>query len=74
MNKNVPEEAFKAISEADSASKLADTVAGHLSISVDKKQELLELVDLGERLEAIFSLMQGEMSVLRVEKKDKIQS
>ncbi len=71
LNKNVPEEAFKAISEADSASKLADTVAGHLSISVDKKQELLEKVDLGERLEAIFSLMQGEMSVLRVEKKIK---
>ena len=71
LNKNVPEEAFKAISEADSASKLADTVSGHLSISVDKKQELLEMVDLGERLEAIFSLMQGEMSVLRVEKKIK---
>tara|TARA_B100001996_G_scaffold381127_1_gene369942 strand:- start:94 stop:2511 length:2418 start_codon:yes stop_codon:yes gene_type:complete len=71
LNKNIPEEAFKAVSEADSASKLADTVAGHLGISVDKKQELLEMIDLGDRLEAIFSLMQGEMSVLRVEKKIK---
>ena len=71
LNKNVPEEAFKAISEADNASKLADTVAGHLGVPVDKKQELLETVDLGDRLEAIYSLMQGEMSVLRVEKKIK---
>ncbi len=71
LNKNIPEEAFKAVSEAESAPKLADTVAGHLGISVDKKQELLEMIDLGDRLEAIFSLMQGEMSVLRVEKKIK---
>ena len=71
LNKNVPEEALKAITEADSPSKLADTVAGHLSISVEKKQELLEIIDLRKRLETIFSIMQGEMSVLRVEKKIK---
>ena len=71
LNKNIPEEALKAISEADNPSKLADTVAGHLSISVQKKQELLELIDLHKRLETIFSIMQGEMSVLRVEKKIK---
>ena len=71
LNKNIPEEALKAISEADNPSKLADTVAGHLSISVEKKQELLEIIDLHKRLETIFSIMQGEMSVLRVEKKIK---
>ena len=71
LNKNIPEEALKAITEADSPSKLADTVAGHLSVSVEKKQELLEIIDLRKRLETIFSIMQGEMSVLRVEKKIK---
>ena len=71
LNKNIPEEALKAISEADNPSKLADTVAGHLSVSVQKKQELLESIDLHKRLETIFSIMQGEMSVLRVEKKIK---
>merc|ERR1712146_728685 len=70
LNKNIPEEALKAISEADNPSKLADTVAGHLSISVEKKQ-VLEIIDLHKRLETIFSIMQGEMSVLRVEKKIK---
>ncbi len=71
LNKNIPEEALKAITEADNPSKLADTVAGHLSVTVEKKQELLEIIDLRKRLETIFSIMQGEMSVLRVEKKIK---
>ncbi|GHA42820.1 Lon protease [Amylibacter ulvae] len=71
LNKNVPEEALKAVDESDSAEILADTVAGHLSIRVDQKQELLETLDLAERLETIYGLMQGEMSVLKVEKKIK---
>jgi ATP-dependent Lon protease len=71
LNKNVPDEAFNAILETQEADKLADTVAGHLGISVEKKQELLETFDVAERLEKIYSLMQGEMSVLRVEKKIK---
>ncbi len=71
LNKNIPEEASKAITEADTPSRLADTVAGHLSVTVEKKQELLEIIDLRKRLETIFSIMQGEMSVLRVEKKIK---
>ena len=71
LNKNVPDEAFNAILETQEPNKLSDTVAGHLGISVEKKQELLETFDVAERLEKIYSLMQGEMSVLRVEKKIK---
>ena len=71
LNSNVPEEALSAVSEADGAAKLADTIAGHLGIKVDEKQRLLEILDVGERLEAIYGLMQGEMSVLKVEKKIK---
>ena len=71
MNKNVPEEALAAALESDNGDTLADTVAGHLAIRVDQTQELLETLDLGERLEAIYGLMQGEMSVLKVERKIK---
>ncbi len=71
LNKNIPDEAFKSVSEAQDAGKLADTVSGHLGVPVEKKQELLEIMDVGDRLESIFGLMQGEMSVLRVEKKIK---
>lgn len=71
LNNNVPEEALTAVAESEGSAKLADTVAGHLSVRVDQKQELLEELDIGERLEKIYGLMQGEMSVLKVEKKIK---
>ena len=71
LNKNVPEEALSAVAESESPSKLIDTVAGHLNVRVDQKQELLEELDLSERMEKVFGLMQGEMSVLKVEKKIK---
>ncbi len=71
LNKNVPEEAVSAVAETEGASKLADTVAGHLGVKLEEKQDLLETFDVGERLEKIYGLMQGEMSVRRVEKKIK---
>jgi len=71
LNRNIPDEAISAVSEIVSAGKLADTVAGHLGASLEEKQKLLEQADVGERLEAIYGLMQGEMSVLKVEKKIK---
>ena len=51
--------------------RLADLVAGHLGIEVEQKQELLETLSVSERLEKVYGLMQGEMSVLQVEKKIK---
>jgi ATP-dependent Lon protease len=71
LNKNVPEEALTTVAESDGGAKLADTVAGHLNIPVEDKQQLLETLNLSDRLEAIFGMMQGEMSVLKVEKKIK---
>ncbi|MBZ0129972.1 MAG: endopeptidase La [Rhodobacteraceae bacterium] len=71
LNNNIPEEAVTSIAETNDAAKLADTVAGHLSVSVEEKQGLLEMLDLSERLEHIFGMMEGEMSVLKVEKKIK---
>ncbi len=71
IKKNIPEEAMAAVSEAVEPAKLADLVAGHLGIEVDQKQELLETLSVTDRLEKVFGLMQGEMSVLQVEKKIK---
>ncbi|MDF1873060.1 endopeptidase La [Vannielia sp.] len=71
VRKNIPEEALAAVSEADTPEKLADLVSGHLGVEVDQKQELLETLNVGERLEKVYGLMQGEMSVLQVEKKIK---
>ncbi|MDQ7071264.1 MAG: endopeptidase La [Rhodobacterales bacterium] len=69
--KNIPEEALSAVAESDEPAKLADLVAGHLGIEVEQKQDLLETLSVSERLEKVYGLMQGEMSVLQVEKKIK---
>ena len=71
VKKNVPEEALASVVETEDPAKLADLVSGHLGIEVHQKQELLETLSVSERLEKVYGLMQGEMSVLQVEKKIK---
>lgn len=71
VRKNIPEEVVSAVSEAKEPGKLADLVAGHMGIDLDRKQDLLDTLDISERLEKVYSHMQGEMSVLQVEKKIK---
>ncbi|MBC6437444.1 MAG: endopeptidase La [Rhodobacteraceae bacterium] len=71
IKKNIPEEALSSVAETQDSARLADLVSGHLSIEVRQKQELLEALDISERLEKVFGLMQAEMSVMQVEKKIK---
>ena len=71
VKKNIPEEALAAVGETNEPAKLADLVAGHLGIEVEQKQDLLETLSISERLEKVYGLMQGELSVLQVEKKIK---
>ncbi|MEF3049270.1 endopeptidase La [Pseudotabrizicola sp. L79] len=71
IKKNIPEEALSAVAEAREPARLADLVSGHLGIEVGQKQALLETLDVSERLEKVYGHMQGEMSVLQVEKKIK---
>jgi ATP-dependent Lon protease len=70
LNKNISEESLVAIKKAKDPKMLSDTIAGHLTLTVDKKQELLETTEVSKRLEKILEFIQGELSVLRVEKKD----
>ena len=71
VKKNVPEEAMSIVAETTEPAKLADLVSGHLGIEVENKQELLETLSVSERLEKVYGLMQGEMSILKVERKIK---
>ena len=71
IKRNVPEEALTAVADADEPSRLADLAAGHLGVEVPRKQELLETLDVGDRLEKVYGLMEGEISVLQVERKIK---
>ncbi len=69
LNKRVPPEVIVSISQIEDYAKLADTVASHLNIKIQEKQDLLEIANVAERLERVYALMEGEMSVLQVEKK-----
>jgi len=69
LNKKVPPEALSSIPQISDASKLADSVAAHLSVKIADKQGLLETFDVPKRLEKVYGLMEGEISVLQVEKK-----
>ncbi|WBU60777.1 endopeptidase La [Paracoccus albus] len=71
IRKNVPDEVVSSVAESTEPEKLADLVSGHLGIEIARKQELLETLVVAERLEKVYGLMQGEMSVLQVEKKIK---
>ena len=71
LNKNVPDEALGSIADLEDPSRLADTIAGHLGVKLAEKQALLELAAVEDRLERIYGLMQGEISVLKVERKIK---
>src|SRR5687767_6823158 len=69
LNKKVPQEVLATISQITDYAKLADTVAAHLAIKLAEKQELLEIPSVPGRLEKVYALMEGEISVLQVEKR-----
>ncbi len=71
VKKNIPEEAMAAVSETRDPARLADLVAGHLGADVAQKQAILETLTVADRLETVYGHMQGELSVLQVEKKIK---
>ena len=69
LNKKVSPEVIGAVSQIEDYSKLADTVASHLAIKIQEKQEILGIVSVVERLEQVLGLMESEISVLQVEKR-----
>lgn len=69
LNKKVSPETLVSVNQIDDAARLADTVASHLAIKISEKQDLLEINDVAKRLEKVYSMMEGEISVLQVEKK-----
>jgi len=69
LNKKIPAEVLISINQIDDPSKLADTVSQHLTLKIPEKQQLLEIEPVNERLERIYSVMEGEISVLQVEKR-----
>jgi ATP-dependent Lon protease len=69
LNKKIPSEILGTVSQIDSTSRLADTVASHMSVKIPDKQKILEIMSVPERLEHVFGLLEGEIGVLNTEKR-----
>ena len=69
MSKKVPSEVLASIEEIDESGRLADTISAHLSLKLEEKQTVLEMVSERERLEHIMALIESEIDLLDVEKR-----
>lgn len=69
LNKKIAEEVVTSVTETTEPSKLTDVISVHLNAPIDEKQKLLAEEEVSERLKAILDLIDGETSVLKVEKK-----
>ncbi|MCB9983111.1 MAG: endopeptidase La [Rhodospirillales bacterium] len=69
LNKKIPPEVIVSVNQIEEPTKMADTIASHLALKIEQKQELLEISGLHERLEKIYGFMEGEIGVLQVEKR-----
>jgi len=69
LNNKVPPEVLSSLASIEDAGRLADTIAAHMTLKVEERQELLEQVEARARLERLMSLMESEIDLLQVEKR-----
>jgi ATP-dependent Lon protease len=69
LNKKIPPEILTSLSGIDEAGRLADTVAAHLPLKLEQKQQVLEMFDVKARLEHLLSQLETEIDILQVEKR-----
>jgi ATP-dependent Lon protease len=69
LNKKIPPEILTSLASIDDAGRLADTIAAHLPLKLEQKQEVLEIFGVRKRLEHLLGLLEGEIDILQVEKR-----
>ncbi len=69
LNKKVPPEILTSLAGIDEPSRLADTIAAHMSLKIDEKQRILEIANPRERLEHLMGLIDAELDLLQIEKR-----
>lgn len=69
LNKKVPPEVLTSLSGIEDPHRLVDTIAAHMSLKIEEKQEILEITNLRERFEHLLALMESELDLLQVEKR-----
>ncbi len=71
LNKKVPPELIVSVTSIEDPSRLADTIAAHLTIKLADKQRILEIIDVTQRLERILSILESEIEILQIENRIK---
>ena len=69
LNKKIPPEILTSLAGIDDAGRLADTIAAHLPLKLEQKQEILEMFPVQKRLEHLLGALEGELDILQVEKR-----
>jgi len=69
LNKKIPPEILTSLAGIDEPGRLADTIAAHLPLKLEQKQEVLEMFSVKQRLEHLLKLVEGELEILQVEKR-----
>ncbi|MDO6774873.1 endopeptidase La [Shewanella sp. 3_MG-2023] len=69
LNKKIPPEVLTSLTGIEEAARLADTMAAHMPLKLEDKQSVLEMINVGERLEYLMAMMEGEIDLLQVEKR-----
>ncbi len=69
LNKKIPPEVLNSLAGIEDSSRLADTIAAHMTLKIDDKQSILEMSDIAKRLETLMTLMEGEVDILEMEKR-----
>ena len=69
LNKKIPQEVLATVSTINEPGKFADTVAAHLIIKLEDKQEILETINVNQRLETILQVLESEIEILQIERK-----
>ncbi|HHJ3196145.1 TPA: endopeptidase La [Vibrio parahaemolyticus] len=69
LNKKIPPEVLTSLNGIDEAARLADTIAAHMPLKLVDKQQVLEIIDVIERLEFLMGQMESEIDLLQVEKR-----
>jgi ATP-dependent Lon protease len=69
LGKKVPAEVLSSLNSIDEPGRLVDTMAAHMALKIEQKQEILEIIDLPARVEHVLALLDGEIDLLQVEKR-----
>ena len=69
LSKKIPAEVIATVSGIEDANRLADTVASHMNLNIEQKQDVLEIANLTERFEHLMGLMESEIDLFQVEQR-----